>query len=82
MDTSDLNARLTVPKLVYILNNWWFLNANLYSLNPEKSYGNYLSCVYLNQWEELFKSTLFCWWIDWRVCWIIIYALFYVWEKF
>lgn len=48
------------------------------NLNPEKVYQTYLDCVYLNQKEVTFKSTLFCWPIDWRDCGIILHALSYV----
>lgn len=48
MDTSVLIARLTPPKLVYILNNCGCLNAYRQS-ESGKSYQTYLNCVYINQ---------------------------------
>lgn len=57
MDTSVLIARLTPPKLVYILNNCGCLNAYRQS-ESGKSYQTYLNYVYLNQREETFESIL------------------------
>lgn len=39
------------------------------------------TCSYSSSRTKTFKSALFCWWIYLRICWITLYALFYVWKK-
>lgn len=50
-------------------------------LNLEKFYRAYLIFCLSRSKGETFKSTLFFWWINWRVCWNILLRYFFIWKK-
>lgn len=47
----------------------------------EKFYRAYLKFCLSRPEGETFKSTLFFWWINWRVCWNILLRYFFIWKK-